>query len=539
MSRAPLSMYRPGRKAPLDVDGLRTHCQQQVAAGQAAQTVELLLDLVQSLAQRVDLLELRLARMAQAQWGRRSEKISAAQLVLALDPGQPVPLLEIPQPAQDDVDAPAESQPPSGPQTPKRNRSRQIPAHIPRTIIVSEPPQEQLLCPDCGAPKTPMGTVCSEVLQWEPGGFRAEATHRHKYACRPCQSGVVLGPAPVRVLEQAMPGAGLLAEVVVRKIKDHCPLERQSRIFTQRFGVPLSASTLGEWTAGTAQVLSPVAQRLRERGLCSAHLSQDDTPIRVLDRAHPKGVKRGHLWAFVSDEPSVFFQYTPSWHGEPIRQLLGNYKGTLQGDGYSGLNELFQKEPAPRRAGCLAHARRKFINAYQAGDLRAAVPLQLIQQIYAVEKRATQDSCDPEQRLQRRQQLSQPLMQKLREQLLLLQAQAPPKTPLGQALTYARRQWETLTLFLTDAALRPDNNHTERALRPIGVGRKNWLFAGSDEGARTLAILYTVVGSCELAGLLDPWHYLRDVLEKLSQGWPHSRLDELLPLAWRAAHPTS
>lgn len=537
MSRAPLSMYRPGRKAPLDVAGLRTHCQQQIAAGQAAQTAELLLDLVESLAQRVDHLELRLARMAQAQWGRRSEKISVAQLVLALGQTEPVPQLETPQPAPDCVEAPAQPLPPPRPPAPKRPKSRQIPAHIPRTITVSEPAKEQLTCLDCGAPKTLIGTVCSEVLQWEPGGFRAAATHRHKYACRPCQSGVVLGPAPVRVLEQALPGAGLLAEVVVRKIKDHCPLERQSRIFTHRFGVPLSASTLGEWTAGTAQVLLPVAQRIRERGLLSAHLSLDDTPIRVLDPAHPKGVKRGHLWALVSDEPSVFYEYTPSWHGEPIRQLLQNYQGTLQSDGYSGLNELYAKESAPRRAGCLTHARRKFVNAYQAGDLRAAVPLQLIQQVYAVEQRATQDGCDTDQRLQRRQQLSQPLMQKLREQLLLLQAQAPPKTPLGQALTYARRQWETLVLFLTDGALRPDNNHTERALRPIGVGRKNWLFAGSDEGARTLAILYTVVGSCEQAGLRDPWHYLRDVLEKLSQGWPHARLDELLPLSWHAAHP--
>ena len=539
MSRAPLSLYRPGRKAPLDVAGLRAHCQQQVAAGHAVQTTERLLDLVESLAQRVELLELRLARLAQAQWGRRSEKISGAQLVLALGSGQPEPPPQTSAPELDEAEAPAQPPAPSHPHRPTRKNSRHIPAHIPRTITVSEPPAEQLLCPDCGAPKTRIGTVCSEVLQWEPGGFRAEATHRHKYACRPCQSGVVLGPAPVRVLEQAMPGAGLLAEVVVRKIKDHCPLERQSRIFTQRFGVPLSASTLGEWMAATAQVLSPVAQRLRERALLSAHLSQDDTPIRVLDPAHPKGVKRGHLWAFVSDEPSVFFEYTPSWRGEPIRQILDKYQGTVQGDGYSGLNELFQRESAPRLAGCLAHARRKFVNAYQASDLRAALPLQLIQQIYAVEKRATQDGCDPEQRLQRRQQQSKPLMQKLREQLLGLQAQAPPKTPLGQALTYARRQWDTLTLFLTDAALRPDNNHTERALRPIGVGRKNWLFAGSDQGARTLAILYTVVGSCEQAGLLDPWHYLRDVLEKLSHGWPHSRLDELLPRAWRAAHPHS
>ncbi|HMY59857.1 MAG TPA: IS66 family transposase, partial [Pseudomonadota bacterium] len=226
---------------------------------------------------------------------------------------------------------------------PTRKKTRQIPAHIPRTTILSEPPEDQRICHDCGTHKHCIGSESSEVLEWEPGGFRVEVTERRKYACRRCGCGVVMGPGPSRVLPQAMPGAGLLAEVVVRKIKDSCPLDRQSRIFSERFGVPLSPSTLGEWLAGTADVLAPLSRRLREQGLQSPHLSFDDTPIRVLDPTHEKGVKRGHLWSFVSDEPLVFYEYTPSWSGAPIQSLLSDYSGTLQSDGYSGINTLHKR----------------------------------------------------------------------------------------------------------------------------------------------------------------------------------------------------
>ena len=534
MSHALRLPYRHSRKAPLDVAGLRAHCQQQVAQGQAPQTVEHLLDLVESLAMRVDQLELRLGQLQQAQWGRRSERLSSAQLVLALGESEPLALLDCAGAESESAELPAELPRPPAPSGKKRNKTRQIPAHIPRTTTLSEPSQAQKVCDDCGEQKAFIGSEASQVLEWEPGGFRVEVTERRKYACRGCQSGVVLGPGPQRVLEQAMPGAGLLAEVVVRKIKDHCPLERQSRIFTERFGVPLSASTLGEWVAGTSEVLAPIAQRLRQRGLRRAHLSFDDTPIRVLDPTHPKGVKRGHLWSFVSDEPLVFYEYTPNWSGKPIQKLLEDYQGTLQSDGYAGVDALYEKESAPKRAGCMAHARRKFVIAFEAGDLRAAQPLLLIQKLYAVERQAKQDGCDEAERLQRRQQFSALLMQKLYEQVQMLAAQAPPKTPLGKATTYALRQWKTLMVFVHDGAQSIDNNHTERTLRPVGLGRKNWLFAGSDEGARRLAILYTVVGSCEQAGLRDPWQYLRDVLTKLSRGWPQSRLDELLPLHWSA-----
>ena len=537
MRKTPVLALLPSRKRPLDVAGLRAHCALQVESGQAAQTVESLLDLVAALAERCDRQELLLARLAHAQWGRKSERVSAAQLLLALPAVADVPEIppaeelpaSIPGDGTDDSSVPP---PLSTPVPNKRKKLRQIPSNIPRVTTLSEPTEAQKVCAQCGLQKKHLGCESSEVLEWEPGGFRVEVTQQQKYACRGCEGEIVIGKGPDRVLDKAMPGPGLLAEIVVRKIKDHCPLERQSRIFQERFGVPLSASTLGEWMAGTADVLEPIAKRLRERGLQSPHLSSDDTPIQVLDTAHPKGVKRGRIWSFVCDEPLVFYEYTPNWQGAPIQELLKDYEGTLQGDGYAGLNPLYEKESGPKRAGCLAHARRKFVAAYHAGDLRVARTLQLIQELYVIERRANEDRCNVTERLRRRQESSAPRMKLLRQELDSLGNQAPPKTPLGVAITYALRQWDALTLFLSDGAQRIDNNHTERSLRPIAVGRKNWLFAGSDQGARRLAILYTVVGSCELAGISDPWEYVRDLLHKLSRSWPHSRLDELLPLAW-------
>jgi transposase len=519
------------KKGPLDMAGLRAHCRERVAAGQAAETVDLLLDLVESLAERVDRLEQQLARLSQEKWGRRSEQLCGAQLHLALLEAPPVvPLLLPPLPA----DSPA-----SPAKKPARKPLRQIPAHIPRITTISEPCEQAKRCADCGGDKALIGSEAAQVLEWEPGGFRVEVTERRKYACRACQSGVVIGPGPDRVLDGAMPGPGLISEVIVRKIKDHCPLERQSRIFSERFGVPLSPSTLGDWIAGGAEVLRPLSQRIRTLALKTTHLSLDDTPVRVLDKGHEKGVKRGRLWSFVSDGPLCFYEYTPNWKGGPIRELLTDFRGTLQSDGFSGLDPLYRKDCAPARAGCMAHARRKFHKAFLQGDLRAAGPLLVIKKLYEVERQAKQEHDDDTDRRRRRLAQSVPLFAALREQLEALALQAPPKTPLGQALTYALRQWETLQVYLQDGALHIDDNHTERTLRPIAIGRKNWLFAGSDEGAHRLAVLYTLVSSCELAGLRDPWAYLRDVLTKLSRGWPHARIDDLLPLHWKAALPAS
>lgn len=509
--------------------GLRQYCQQRVEQGEAAQLIDPLLDLIEQMNDRLVRLEQRVAQLQQAQYGSKRERVSSGQLQLAL--------LQLP--AHDSIvelQADLEGNQPSTPARPKQPRTpRHIPQSIPRRTILSEPTQACKWCADCGCAKKYIGSQYAHVLEFKPGEFFVEETDRRKYACPKCQSGVVIGPGPHRVLDQAMPGAGLIAEVVVRKYADHCPLERQSRIFCQRYGITLSASTLGDWVGGSARVVEPLYKELLKRVVHSSHLSLDDTPVRVLDKAHEKGIKRGHLWSLVSDDEVVYF-YTPTWHGAPIVELLKDFDGVLQSDGYSGLNPLYKKPlRAPKRAGCLAHSRRKFVRALEAGDARAAVPLALIRQLYKVEAKTTDEGMDNAARLALRQSQSVPLMAQLEKELHRLGAQAPPKTLLGRAVGYAVRQWLTLQTFLHDGAVRIDNNHVERTLRPIGTGRHNWLFGGSDEGARWLAIHQTLLGTCLLLGIRDPWEYLRDILTKLSRGWPYSRLGELLPGAWLAA----
>lgn len=530
MSGLPTLLRSRGRK--LDAQGLRAYCAQRAAQGEAAQLYEPLLDLIEQLSERLLLTELRLGRVLKAQFGRRSEHLDPGQLQLALAGLDCVPpevqSLLTPEPQRPQAEPP--------PRKPSRLRPpRQIPESVPRRLTLSDPTPEQMCCAECDTPKTYIGSDFAELLDWEPGGFYVERTERRKFVCRPCQSGIVIGPGPARPLEQAMPGAGLVAQVLVAKYKDHCPLERQSRIFTERYGVPLSPSTLDDWVGGAAQVLQPVAMHILQQILAGSHISLDDTPVRVLDPQAAQGVKRGHIWSLVGSA-AVAYLYTPSWSGKPIRELLGEYEGLLQSDGYAGLQKLFEKPSrAPRRAGCMAHVRRRFVQALEAGDARAAVPLALLKKLYDVERGVTQEGGDAQQRQLRRQTQSRPLMEQLHKVLEALKAQAPPKTPLGKAVGYALRQWETLQPFLSDGQVRIDNNHTEQTLRPIALGRKNWLFGGSDEGARWLAIHQTLLGSCALAGISDPWTYLRDVLTKLSRAWPQSRLGELVPAAWLAA----
>lgn len=512
------------------MQGLRELCQERVQTGEAAQMIQPLLDLIEQLSERLLATEVRVGKLLQAQYGRRSETVSSTQLLLGL--GQ----LE---PRREDLETLilSEKKEPAPRKRPLRTRTpRQIPQSIPRRLLVSEPSEDSLCCAGCGGlRKQYIGSDYAEVLEFEPGGFFVERTERRKYACRSCQSGVVCGPGPDRVFEQAMPGPGLVAEVIVRKYSDSSPLERQSRIFTERFGMPLAASTLDSWVGRAAELLEPLVNELLRETLRSTHVSLDDTPVRVLDRLHKNGVKRGHIWSMVTDS-AVVYLYTPTWSGEPIRKLFADYGGVLQSDGYAGLDALYKKkQSAPKRAGCLAHARRKFVQALEAGDARAAIPLVLLRKVYAVERKAKDAGADATQRLQLRQAESATLMQQLHTELQALSGLAPPKTPLGVALTYALRQWPTLTVFLTDGAVRVDNNHVEQTLRPVALGRKNWLFGGSDEGARWLAIHQTLLGTGRLVGIRDLWEYLRDILQKLSRGWPKSRLHELLPQPWLTA----
>ena len=514
---------------------LRVHCEQRVAAGDAEQTVQMLLGMLDSLVMRHQRQMEHLALLARERFGSSSERVSAGQLVLALADSSLTP-----QAQESHSEVVTEDPPVAPPRRYKRPTRKliagQLPSHLPRIPNISEPTPEERCCKECGGDKKLIGTEHSELLEWVPGGFQVEVTERRKYACRKCQSGVVIGPAPVRVLDGALPGPGLLAEILCRKGNEHNPLERQSRIFIRRHGVPLSPSTLGDWYSRALDLLEPIHKRIGKVCQSRSHLSTDATPLPVLDHDDPRGIKRGHLWPVRSDS-EVLFLYAPTGTGTLVSEFLSDFKGTLQTDGTSTVNKIFdRKNPSPPiRAGCLAHMRRRFFKAMEAGDALAVFPMKLIGQLYDIERAASQRALDAAERQKLREQKSAPLMNALREHIEQLSYRAIPKSLLGKAVSYALHQWEPLTVFLSDGALAIDNNLTEQRIRPVAMGRRNFLFAGSDAGAHRLATLYTLMGSCDLAGIVDPWAYLRDVLDKLSRDWPQSRIDELLPRQWKAA----
>lgn len=284
-------------------------------------------------------------------------------------------------------------------------------------------------------------------------------------------------------------------------------------------------------------LLLPLASLVWNLAKSCPVIGADDTGVRVLDADHEKGIKRGHLWIYLGyDDQGIArwpaIRYTPDWSKKGPADFLKGFVGTLQGDGYKGWMSVATKDhPGIRLAGCMAHARRKLVEALEAGALSAAVAVKLIQKLYAIEAKARAQELDPAGRQALRQAESVPLMIELRKWLDQHLGRARPKSPLGKAVTYLDNQWRELQVYLGDGRLQVDNNLVENKARPVGIGRKNWLFCGSDEGAERAAILYTVLSTCKLAGA-EPWAYLRDVLPELALRGPQAEVEDLLPHRW-------
>ena len=269
----------------------------------------------------------------------------------------------------------------------------------------------------------------------------------------------------------------------------------------------------------------------------------DDTGLKVLDKDSPANVRKGHLWAYVGymeGRPTrALFEYTPDRKGVRPRGFLAERRGYVQGDGYQGLNRMFAGPSPPIciKVGCMMHVRRYYKEALDAGDLRASVPLELIGKLYLVEALATEEKADVEQRQKLREEHSQDVMKRLGEWARKLYGQVEPSSHLGKALTYTINQWDSVNVYLTDGRVPIDNGEVERRIRPIALGRRNWLFAGSDEGAERAASIYSLLACCTLVNV-EPQAWLTDVLSRLCQGWPNSRLAELLPENWAPPRPT-
>ena len=454
-------------------------------------------------------------------YGPRAERIDPAQLVLF---GQEVAVV---QEVETTVENPA---PPQAAAVAKKGHGRNpLPKDLPRKRVVHEVPAEEKICPECGADKKRIGDEVSEQIEYVPASLFILEHVRPKYACPCCQEHVVVADKPAKVIEKGLPGPGLIAHVITSKYCDHLPLYRQ-QFMLARQGVELSRKTLCGWVMTAADKVQPLINAMTREVLASKVIHTDDTPVRVQGEG-TNGAFTGRLWVYVGDgeHPYTVYDYTPSRKRDGPAAFLDEYKGYLQADAFGGYDGIYASGDVIEVA-CWAHARRKFYDARSTESNRAHQVLAWIRQLYDIERDAKK--LDAEQRRASRETKSNPLLDAVKKWFDEQQPKLLPKSPIGQAVTYALGNWTALTRYLDDGILDIDNNEAEQALRGIAVGRKNWLFLGSDRGGRAAANHYTLIQSAKRHGL-DPFAYLRDVLLRITTE-PNADLHALLPDRWKA-----
>jgi len=340
-----------------------------------------------------------------------------------------------------------------------------------------------------------------------------------------------MAPLPNRPIDKGIPGPGLLAQILMDKFVDHLPVYRQVQRY-ERLGTKLSESTLGGWLSSTCELLDPLYDALRTYVLGQSYLQADESPIPVLDKKKKGKTHRGYQWAYHSVEAKlVFFDYQPGRGREGPKECLKDFSGYLQTDGYEAYEWINAQRDDITLLHCMAHARRYFEKALDSDADRASYALSEIQKLYAIERHARQANLSDEQRGVLRQQQATSVLEDLHTWLLEQAATVLPKSLIGKAVAYSLRRIKTLSLYTTDGRLEIDNNLIENTIRPIALGRKNYLFAGSHAAAQRIAVFYSLLGSCKLHDI-EPYSYLKDILERLPNH-PIIEIDQLLPHRWK------
>jgi transposase len=469
----------------------------------------------------IEQLKLQLARLKKMKFSRSSEQLDAqiAQLEFSLEE------LEANAAAAVPLKAPA-----SAPAT--KPTRKPLPDHLPREPHVHEPTTGSCNCPECGGILRALGEDSSEVLDYVPEHWKVIRHVRPKYSCSACQK-IVQASAPSRPIERSYAGPGLLAHMLVSKFCDHLPYYRQSQIYA-RDRIELDRSTLADWGGAANALFDPLLGGLEDYVMAAHKLHADDTPIPVLAPGTGK-TKSGRLWAYLRDDrpagstdpPAVLFRYSPDRKGERPREHLKHFRGILQADAYGGFNGLYDREHEPLiEAACWAHARRKFFEIYDSTASPIAFEaLVRIGALYKIEDKIR--GILPEERKAVRRARAAPLLKELYDWLRATVRKVSKKSAIASAIGYTLSLWTALTRYAEDGSIEIDNNPVERELRVVALGRKNYLFAGSDAGGERAAAFYSLIGTAKLNGL-DPEAYLRYVLERIAEH-PVNKIDELLP----------
>jgi transposase len=485
-------------------------------------------------------MEHQLQQLLRRLYGRSSEKIDPRQLALFAEMLQDMESRTAPSPAAEPESTSATGKPHSG------HGRRKLPADLPRERRIHDLPEDEKPCPCCGMRREVIGQEVSEQLDYEPAKLTVIEHVRLTYGCKACEQKAAEGgpqiataEKPLAPIEKGLAAPGLLAYVIVGKYQDSLPLHRLETIL-RRHGIELARSTMCDWMRQSAETLQPLYDVMVREVLASKVIHTDDTPVDVLDRGRPQ-TRTGRFWVYRgdADHPQTVFAYTPSRSRDGPMTFLADWGKDharfLQADAFGGYDGIYAGQAGGQvtEVACWAHARRKFYEAQSSDGRHSAQALAYIRLLYDVEDQARR--CSSPERVNLRQEQAVPRLRQFRAYLETIQAAGGgpvlPKSPMGQAITYALNQWDALMVYTTDGDLAIDNNAAENALRRVAVGRKNWLFCGSDRGGHTAAVLFSLLATAQRHGA-NPFLYLRDVLTRIA-AHPHQRLPELLPNHWQ------
>jgi transposase len=486
----------------------------------------------EDLQHRLDLLLRRL-------YGPRTERFDPNQPLLIPDAFEAL----VPEAAEIGNAVPPDPEPGTAPAKPSRPHGRRaLPKDLRRVPRLYELTEAERRCPECGETRVQISAERSEQLDYEPATLYVVEHVRCTYACPHCESQVVTAGKPAQPISKGLPGPGLLAHVVTEKYADHIPLHRQERRLARQ-GVELSRSTLCDWMAGAARTLEPLYDLMKTLILLCGTIHTDDTSVKVRDSERKIKVT-GRLWIYFGDHlhPYNVFDFTMSRKRDGPSWFLQGFRGYLQADAFSGYDGIYAGGSVVE-VGCNAHARRKFVEAQKTDMARAAAALAYYRQLYAIEKeikaklaKLPEEADEPTRaaiRLRVRQEQAMPVWEAFEKWLEAEGSNVLPKSPLGGALGYLWNNLEALKRYTSSGYLSIDNNVAEQHMKTIATGRKNWLFTGSEAGGKTMAVLFSLVSSCQRHGH-DPFVYLRDVLTRLPDH-PKECLEDLLPARWSPA----
>ena len=475
----------------------------------------------------ITLLRQKLDALARRFFGQKSEQLDAAQLELLLSGLADGSLTS----DEEEEEPPARPLPPRCRTHTQRLRTPDnlevVRAVIEPELVLAQPEQWKRI-----------GQEVSRQLDYQPGKFFWQETVRPKYVrLGQRQLPPVIAPAPERVAEHGLAAPGLLAQLLIGKYCDHLPFYRQEQIFKQRHGVFIARQQMVQWTGQSVRLLSAISRSLKEQLQRSPYVQVDETPVRYQDANLPGRCGQGYLWTGLVPGQCVVYEWHASRAARCVGSLLGeNFSGKLQCDGYSAYPAFAKEKDNLKLFGCWAHARRGFFEAREQAPKAAGWMLNQIGLLYGWERDLRQSRAGPAARQAHRRAHSRMVVERLHRALKRLQSRYLPQSPMGQAISYALNQWATLQRFLDHGEVEIDNNLVENAIRPTAIGKKNWLFFGSEEAGQRSAVIYTLIENCRMHGV-EPYTYLKDVLEQLPTT-TNQQVARLTPLNWKKDHPS-